>query len=166
MDFVFDSEDTNPQQVLLSPIGLQPPSRLRTIAQLAVESTLAEMPSQKERSRSQHVLGGRIISFGFIGVRHAYVSSRNTLAYVFGGTVFTFVVGASKNIAAYISVDILVFVIFCGDWVTFSACVTEQACGSLAEKAERVVGKGDGGGWRCKWGWKRKWKCAAAEFVG
>jgi hypothetical protein len=150
VDFVFDSEDTNPQQVLLSPIGLQPPSRLRTIAQLAVESTLAEMPSQKERSRSQHVLRGRIISFGFIGVRHAYISSRNTLACVFGGTVFTFVgfyVGASKNIAAYISVDILIFVIFCGDWVTFSACVTEQACGSLAEKTECVVGKGDGGGW-------------------
>jgi serine/arginine repetitive matrix protein 2 len=71
VDFVFDSEDTNPQQVLLPPIGLQPPSPLRTIAQLAVESTLAEMPSQKERSRSQQVLGGRIISFGFIGVRHA-----------------------------------------------------------------------------------------------
>lgn len=119
--------------------------------------------------------------------------SPGTLACVFDGTIFAFIgfyVGASKNTAAYVFVDIVVFVVFYTDWVAFSACITEQARGGgvlSTGKVEHVVGKGDGGlfgwkpwaswgerygwewewwRWRCEWDWKREWECAEAEFIG
>ena len=39
----------------------------------------------------------------------------NTLVYLFGSTVFTFIslwVGASENITAYIDIDLVVFIVF------------------------------------------------------
>ena len=47
VDFVFDSKGTKPQQVLLPPIELQPPSPLPTIAQAAVETMTTTMATPK-----------------------------------------------------------------------------------------------------------------------
>ena len=62
-------------------------------------------------------------------------------------TFIDFCVGASENAEAYASVDVVVFVVFYTDRVTFSAHVTEKAggrCRSFAGEVECVVGKGDG----------------------
>ena len=48
-------------------------------------------------------------------VRYAHSISWNTLAYLFGGTVFAFIgfcVGAAENTAVYVSIDNVVFIIF------------------------------------------------------
>lgn len=67
--------------------------------------------------------------------------------------VISFCVGAAENTAAY---DIILFYT---DRISVPASVAEQACGgggTFTAKAERAVGKGDGGwnGW-CGWvfGW-------------
>ena len=62
VDFVFDSEDTNPQQVLLPPIELQPSSPLRTIAQAAVEPTPnGDGYAKRKDQGADKYCGGRII---------------------------------------------------------------------------------------------------------
>jgi len=90
--------------------------------------------------------------FCFIGVRHARPIAWNTLTCIFAGTIFAFIgfcVGAAENAAAYVSVDIVVFVVFYTNWVAFSVCVTEKARSggywSFARETERVAGKSDGG---------------------
>jgi hypothetical protein len=87
------------------------------IAQPAVEPTVVT-PKGKSKEPTSNVRKNHTCSlaFCFIGLRHAYVIAWNTLAcVVFGGTLVTFIgfcVGASKNTAAYVSVDIVVFIVF------------------------------------------------------
>jgi hypothetical protein len=59
VDFVFDSEGTKPQQVLLPPIELQLPSPPRTIAQVAIEPTTTTTAMPKGKIKESTSNGGK-----------------------------------------------------------------------------------------------------------
>jgi len=79
VDFVFDSEGTNPQQASLPPIELQPPLPPRTIAQVAVEPTTMTVATPKGNIKEPTMAASCVC---FIDVRHAHVITWNTLTYI------------------------------------------------------------------------------------
>jgi len=160
MEFVFDSEGTNPQQVLSLCIELQPPSHLRTIAQAAVEPTPTAMatpkgnikePPSTERKNHTRSLASALSAFDMRTL------SPGTLLPAFlsvpSSPLLVSMLAPPEHCSLRLCLCFLFLVLYT-DWVTFCACVTEQArhgrCGPFAGKAERVVGKVDGG-W-CGWG--------------
>jgi len=137
----------NPSRLYYHPLNFQPPSPPRTIAQAAVEPTPIEMATPKGKIKEPTSTGRKNHTVSLASALSAFdmhTLSPGTLSPAFSSVFIGFYVGASKNTAAYGSVDIDVFVGSYTGWVAFCACVTEQArcgrCGSFAGKAERVVG--------------------------
>jgi len=144
--FVFDSEDTNSQLVLLPP---KPPSPLRTIAQVAVEPTtttivapkgkIKELTSSGRKSHPHFFLASALSAFDM------HTQSPRTLLPAFSAvpsSPLSVSALAPPRTPVYAFVDIVPFFVFNTDWVTFSAGITEQArsggCWSFAREPEHV----------------------------
>jgi hypothetical protein len=53
VNFVFDSEGTNPQQALLPPIELQPPSAVEPTTMATLKGKIKEPSSNSEKNRTR-----------------------------------------------------------------------------------------------------------------